>query len=74
LSKPLSDDEVLALLKMALAALGEAAGETTRANTALITARTALAMLALSLAGAVSLSEDDLRGVIEPVIEPSIRH
>lgn len=59
------------LLKIALDALGDLNGETARANTALTTARTALAMLALSLAGAMAMNEAELRGVIEPRIDPS---
>jgi hypothetical protein len=67
----LSDDQAMALLRTALAALGEESAETARADTALGTARTALAMLLSSLAGAVSMGEDDLRGVIEPEHDPS---
>jgi hypothetical protein len=69
----LSDDEALRLLKMALGCLGELDGETARADTALKTARAALAMLTLSLSGAISLDEDELRGVIEPTHDPSTR-
>lgn len=63
----------MTLLKTAVQALGEARGETARADTAMTTARTALAMLALSLSGAIQMDEDDLRGVIEPTIAPSTR-
>jgi hypothetical protein len=73
LSDKLSDDDVLILLKMALDALGGGSASTIRADTALTTARTALAMLALSLKGAIALNEEELRGVIEPRIEPSPR-
>jgi len=58
-------------LRAAHKALGEESGATIRADTAITTARTALSMLILSLAGAMHLNEDNLRGVIEPKIDPS---
>jgi hypothetical protein len=54
-------------------ALGYQEGETNRGDTALTTARTALVMLAASLTGAIQMDENELRGVIEPRIEPSPR-
>jgi hypothetical protein len=66
-----SDQEVIALLRSALDALGYQEGETNRGDAALTTARTALVMLAASLIGAVQMDEDELRGIIEPKIGPS---
>ncbi len=51
--------------------LGYQEGETNRGDAALTTARSALMMLTASLIGAVQMDEDELRGVIEPRIEPS---
>lgn len=62
--RPLTDDEAHARLVAAAEALGYAPGLTTRANTALTTARTALVMLQLGL---VKAQDDDaaLRDAIE---------
>lgn len=61
------------MLRSAMDALGYQEGETNRGDTALTTARSALMMLTASLTGAMQLNEDELRGVIEPRIEPSPR-
>ena len=61
------------MLRSAMDALGYQEGETNRGDAALTTARSALMMLTASLIGAVQLNEDELRGVIEPKIEPSLR-
>lgn len=60
-------------MKTALDKLGTHEGETSRGDTAMKTARSALTMLILSLTGAIDLNEDGLRGLIEPRIEPSPR-
>jgi hypothetical protein len=56
--KPLSDNEADDRLKAALAALG-AQGATVRANTALIAARKALALLSMGLITASVRAEQD---------------
>lgn len=60
-------------MKEALTLLGVSEGETARGDTALKTARSAITMLVLSLTGAITLREDELRGVIEPRHELSPR-
>jgi hypothetical protein len=57
--KPLSDNQADDRLKAALAALGEAPGATIRANTALIAARKALALLSMGLITASVRAEQD---------------
>lgn len=61
------------MLRSALDALGYQEGETNRGDAALTTARSALMMLTASLIGAIQMDENELRGVIEPKIEPSPR-
>lgn len=61
------------MLRSAMDVLGYQEGETNRGDAALTTARSALMMLTASLIGAVQMDEDELRGVIEPRIEPSPR-
>lgn len=69
--KPLSEEDALRLLSKALAVLGDERFESARADTALTTARLALSVLAASLTNAIEQNEEELRGVIEPRIEPS---
>lgn len=68
--RPLSDDDVHALLVAAVYALGRADGATVRGDTALKAARRALALLQLSLVMAMEAGADQLPGVLP---EPSIR-
>lgn len=62
---PLTDVEVHDRLCAAAEALGNATGATTRGNTALETARRALALLQLSLVHAMETRSDRLKGVID---------
>ena len=61
----LSDDDALILLKLALAALGEKSGESARSDTAMTSARTALAGLVLELTGAVRTDTERDRAFME---------
>ena len=61
--KPLSDNQAHDALLAARAALGEAPGETVRADTALKAARQALSGLALALLYASEVGSDDVPGV-----------
>lgn len=61
--KPLSDNQAHDLLHAAREALGDAPGETTRADTALKAARQTLAGLALALLLAGEQESDRLVGV-----------
>lgn len=61
--KPLSDNEAHDALTEARRALGEAPGETVRADTALKAARQALSGLALALLWASETGSDEVPGV-----------
>lgn len=62
--KPISDNQAHDLLTEARRALGDAPGETTRADTALKAARQALSGLALALLYASETGSDSVPGVL----------
>lgn len=64
--KPLSDNQAHDLLTEARRALGDAPGDTVRADTALKAARQALSGLALALLYASEAGSDEVPGVIKP--------
>lgn len=64
--KPLSDNQAHDALTEARRALGEAPGETVRANTALEAARRVLNGLAFSLLYASEMNSDKIAGVKDP--------
>ena len=64
--KPLSDNHAHDLLTEARRALGDAPGETVRADTALRAARQALSGLALALLLASETGSDQVPGVKDP--------
>lgn len=66
----LSDNQAGDRLSAALEALGEEPGATLRADTALIAARKALAMLALGLLYASEKGMDEVPGVRTPPPDP----
>ena len=64
--KPLSDNQAHDALTEARRALGEAPGETVRADTALKAARQALSGLALALLVASEAGSDHVDGIKDP--------
>lgn len=64
--KPLSDNQAHDALVEARRALGDAPGQTVRANTALEAARKTLAGLALALLVASESGADEIAGVKDP--------
>ena len=64
--KPLSDNQAHDLLTEARRALGDAPGDTVRADTALKAARQALSGLALALLYASETGSDQVPGVRDP--------
>lgn len=70
-NRRLSDDDVYDLLFNARQALGDQEAETVRADTALTTARRALAMLQFALLQASEQNADHVEGVIDqPATSP----